>query len=153
MFNGGFSGLYNAISVGFFLRMSSLNVVATNFSLIAWCDRGYYARPEKGIGIWSRVPAHANQSSLRPSHNSPNQSAPYISVSKAQKGIFNQEKNCSEKSSIFSVKEMDPADEIVAQLTKKYNEDSKQKKAVETVKKVLENILKHPHEEKYRFFS
>lgn len=46
---------------------------------------------------------------------------------------------------------MDPADEIVAQLTKKYNEDSKQKKAVETVKKVLENILKHPHEEKYRF--
>ena len=48
---------------------------------------------------------------------------------------------------------MDPADEIVAQLTKKYNEDSKQKKAVETVKKVLENILKHPHEEKYRFFS
>lgn len=100
-FKSGFSGLYTAKIIGFFLRISSLNIEATNFSLIALCDRGYYARPEKGIGIWSRVPAHANQSSLRPSHNFPNQSAHDISVSKAQKGIFNQEKKLLGKNRQF----------------------------------------------------
>ena len=45
---------------------------------------------------------------------------------------------------------MDPADDLINQLTKNYYEKDKQKKAVDTVKKVLENILKHPHEEKYR---
>ena len=42
------------------------------------------------------------------------------------------------------------ADEIIVSLVQKYDTEKVQKKGVETIKKILDNILKYPTEQKYR---
>ena len=43
------------------------------------------------------------------------------------------------------------ADEIIVSLVQKYDTEKVQKKGVETIKKILDNILKYPTEQKYRY--
>lgn len=42
------------------------------------------------------------------------------------------------------------ADKIILSLVEQYDADKTQKKAVDTIKKIFENILKFPTEQKYR---